>query len=176
MKKQLILPAALLLALGTTTALGTPGAFAQAAATPPAAGQPATPPAGTPARPQHQRTFHSHIDGRIAYMKAELKITPAQEPQFDKVAQAMRDNANDRQKAFQDMRAQRGKPHNAVDALNARIKMSQDRAQNDQRLLTAFKPLYDSLTPDQKKVADEMAAPHHFDHRGPGGTGGPHRG
>jgi protein CpxP len=173
-KKHLILPAALLFALGASTALSTTGAFAQDATTQPSASPAA--PAGAPAHPQHQRTFHSHIDGRIAYLKAELKITPAQEPQFDKVAQAMRDNANDRQKSFQDMRAQHGKPHNAVDALNTRIKMSQDRAQSDQRLLAAFKPLYDSLTPDQKKVADDLAAPHHFGNRGPGGPGTPHRG
>lgn len=171
MKTQLILPAALLLALGATTSLSAPAAFAQAPTTPPTAAQPSAPPAtGAQAQPQRpHRTFNSHIDGRIAYLKAELKITPAQEPQFDKVAQAMRENATDRQKNFEAMRAERGKPHSAVDSLNARIKMSQDRARNDQRLLAAFKPLYDSLTPDQKQVADHMAAPHHFGRHGQGG-------
>jgi protein CpxP len=165
-KKQLILPAALLLALGATTALNVPASFAQDASgtTAQAPAVPAGTPAGQPQRPQ--RSFHSHIEGRIAYLKAELKITPAQQASFDKVAQAMRDNATARQKGFDDARAQRGKPHNAVDILNARIKMSQDRARDNEHLLTAFKPLYDSLSPDQKKVADEMAMPHHFDHRG----------
>ena len=34
-----------------------------------------------------------HVEGRIAYLKAELKITDAQAPHFDAVANVMRDNA-----------------------------------------------------------------------------------
>jgi len=33
------------------------------------------------------------VDGRIAFFKAELKITPAQEPQWQQVETAMRENA-----------------------------------------------------------------------------------
>lgn len=173
MTKQFVLPAALLLALGATTALTAPAAFAQTPAAPPTAAQPAPPPpAGNPAGPQHaHHAFHSHIEGRIAYLKAELKITPAQEPQFDKVAQAMRENASERQKDFQDMRASHGQQQTAVDRLDSEIKMAQTHAREDQRFLTAFKPLYDSLSPDQKQAADDMYAPHRF-----GRFGGPHRG
>ena len=34
------------------------------------------------------------VDGRIAFLKAELKITPAQEAQWQPVAAAMRENAS----------------------------------------------------------------------------------
>src|ERR1700745_2725202 len=33
------------------------------------------------------------VDGRIAFLKAELKITPAHETQWQQVAEAMRDDA-----------------------------------------------------------------------------------
>ena len=35
------------------------------------------------------------VDGRIAFLKAELKITPAQETQWQQVEAAMRENAKD---------------------------------------------------------------------------------
>ena len=38
-------------------------------------------------------------------MKAELKITPAQEPQWDKVAQAMRQDDSERRQTIEQMRA-----------------------------------------------------------------------
>src|ERR1700730_9827221 len=34
-----------------------------------------------------------YVDGRIAFLKAELKITPAQETEWQQVAAAMRENA-----------------------------------------------------------------------------------
>ncbi len=169
MNKQFLLPAAVLLALGGgAAALPTATAFAQAADAPQATDQQpsAQPPsAPTTQAPRHHRSFSSHIAGRIAYLKAELKITPAQQPQFDKVAQAMRDSATEREKAFADMRGQRGQTQTAVDRLEARSKMTQLRAREDQRYLAAFKPLYDSLSADQKQAADQLLTPHHFGHR-----------
>ena len=164
MKTQFIFPAALALALAAGP-IG--GALAQDATTPPAVTAPAQ-----PTGPQHQpRTFHSHIEGRIAYLKAELKITPAQSAQFDKVAAAMRANDTERAKSFQDRRTQNGQRLSAVDRLDARVKMSQARTKADERYLAVFKPLYDSLGTDQKQAADAMLAPHRFL-----GGRGPHRG
>jgi hypothetical protein len=205
-KQQFILPAALLLALGATTALTAPGVFAQApAATSPGnsdanlgpapwdpqqqAQQGATRP-GTqqPGQRQHDRTqgqneprrrfdFTARAEARIAYVKSELKITPAQEAAFDKYAQAIRDNAATTQKSFEDMRAQRGQPGqnqsmSAIDRVEQRAKMAQMRDQEQQKYLAAFRPLYASLSPDQKKIADQLATPQRhfgrFGHFGPG--------
>jgi len=188
LKKPLILPAALALILGAT-AVGT-SSFAQ---TPAPSNQ--APAATAPQqhrdhdRMQGQRRgprnfdFTARAEARIAYVKAKLKITPAQQAAFDHYAQVIRDNAATTQKAFQDMRAKRGQNNgqsmSAVDRVEQRAKMAQMRDQYEQQYLAAFKPLYASLSADQKKVADDLATPH-FGHgfRGhrPGGGDGPRRG
>ncbi len=56
----------------------------------------------------HRFDFTARAEARIAYVKAELKITPAQQAAFDRYAQAIRDNAAATQKTFQDMRGHRG--------------------------------------------------------------------
>ena len=106
------------------------------------------------------RSASQHVDGRIAYLKAELKITPAQEPQFDRVAQAMRESAQSMDQAMQQMRGNKDQPKNAVERLEARQQFAALRAQQSQRFLDAFKPLYASLSDDQKKAADEMLSRH----------------
>ena len=70
---------------------------------------PAAPPAAATAAAPTARA--SHIEGRIAYLKAELKITPAQEAQWDKVAQAMRQNATERRQGFEQVQQ---RPHHAA--------------------------------------------------------------
>ena len=54
---------------------------------------------------------------------------------------------------------------NAVERLEMRSRMAAARAQGDQQLLAAFKPLYDSLNPEQKKSADELLDRHGHGHR-----------
>ena len=151
-----LIPAAVLAAALSSAGLATVtphAAHAQAAA--PAA------PAPRPMRP-------SHIDGRLAFLKAELKITPAQEPQWDRVAQALRQNDQERREAFEQMRANRDQPHNALQHLEMRARLSAQRAQQTDRFLAAFRPLYDSLSDVQKKSADDLMAPHwrHHGRRG----------
>src|SRR6516165_3829194 len=48
------------------------------------------------------------VDGRIAFFKAELKITPAQETQWQQVETAMRENANALDPVINTAREQRG--------------------------------------------------------------------
>src|ERR1700757_2322769 len=49
------------------------------------------------------------VDGRIAFLKAELKITPAQETQWQQVAAAMRENAKTLDQTITSARQNRGK-------------------------------------------------------------------
>jgi periplasmic protein CpxP/Spy len=151
-------------ALALATALGGAGVatlpLQQAAAQ---AANPAQPPA-RPAPPMRPRA--SHIDGRIAYMKAELKITPAQEAQWDKVAQVLRQNETERRTAFEQVRANRKPPENALQHLEGEARFAAMRAQQADRFLAAFRPLYDSLSATQKKSADDLLGPHrHFRRR-----------
>jgi len=154
MRKPALPALALAAALAGTAGFGALPALAQTAA----------PQAQDQAREHqgHHRAFSASrdIDGRIAYLKAELKITPQQEPQFDRVAQAMRDNATAKDQAIEKLRADRGQPKNAVERLELRQQLAAERAQQSQRFLDAFKPLYASLSADQKKAADETLTRH----------------
>ncbi len=162
MKKQFLIPAAIALTLGGGVAtLATSGAFAQAQTSNPQQQQ------GTTDQSQgSHRNFAARLERRIDHLKSTLKITPAQEAQFNQVAQVMRDNAAERQKAFEDLRGTRGQQHTAVDRLEAGIKLGQLHVEQTQRYLDAFQPLYASLSADQKQIADHMFAPHHGHRRG----------
>jgi protein CpxP len=103
------------------------------------------------------------VDGRIAFLKAELKITPAQEAQWQQVAAAMHENANSLDQAIKTARQDRGSV-DAVQRLALRGQFAKVRADNDARLLAAFKPLYASLSPDQQQVANQLVTPHHERH------------
>ena len=79
---------------------------------------------------RHDFSMSRHIEGRIAYAKAELKITDAQAPLWNKVADTMRENV----KAMDDtMAALKRDPNapepSAVERLELRSKMAQVRAQ-----------------------------------------------
>jgi periplasmic protein CpxP/Spy len=103
------------------------------------------------------------IDGRIAFLKAELKITPAQEAQWQQVATAMHDNAKALDQAITNAR-QNGGAMDAVQRLELREQFAKVRADSDARLLAAFKPLYASLSPEQQQMANQLVAAHHGRH------------
>ena len=103
------------------------------------------------------------VDGRIAFLKAELKITPAQETQWQQVAGAMHENANSLDQAIKTARQDRGSM-DAVQRLTLREQFAKVRAENEARLLAAFKPLYASLSPEQQQVANQLVAPHYERH------------
>jgi hypothetical protein len=145
-----VLLATAILTLGIATAmLPAPGVAQQPA-------QPQTPGAATPAR---ERPLPGrHIEGRIAFLRAELKITDAQQPAWERVAAAMRANAQQMNQMAQQMRGTRDQPRSAVQQLEQRAQFAETRASADKTFLAAFKPLYDSLSDDQKKTADELFA------------------
>ena len=136
----------------------------------PALAQPTPPPANSSAA---QSEAHHHamqrmlpgqlVDGRIAFLKAELKITPAQETQWQQVAGAMHENANSLDQALKIARQDRGSM-DALQRLALREQFAKVRAENDARLLAAFKPPYASLSPEQQQVANQLVAPHHERH------------
>jgi hypothetical protein len=98
-----------------------------------------------------------HVEGRIAYQKAELAITDAQLPQWTAVADVLRQNA----KALQDEMAKMAKDGMQT-AAPARgdlmVTMMSERLEGMKKLGAANKALYAVLTPDQRKTADDMAA------------------
>jgi hypothetical protein len=144
-----------------------------------------TPPATSGAQTQHgmrhhdeQRAFRlpsERVEARLAYVKTALKITDAQQPQWNAFADTLRKQALERDKRIQERRtrmAQRSE-HQKLTAI-ARMEQQQQRhahalsSLND--LLAVERPLYAALTADQKQVADEVLAPRSrlamFHHRG----------
>jgi protein CpxP len=95
------------------------------------------------------------IEKHIKDLHAKLKITPAEESQWDQVAQTMRENAAELDSAIskRETLTERG---SAIDDLNAYADMVQVHADAIKKLATAFSALYDSMPDDQKKVADEV--------------------
>jgi len=125
------------------------------------ASSPAAPDAAQAPMRHHERMLPSQlVDGRVAFLKAELKITPAQEPQWQQVATAMHDNANALDQVITSARQQRG-TMDAVQRLTLRGQFAKVRADNEARLLTAFKPLYASLSPEQQQTANALVGEHH---------------
>jgi len=159
-KKPLIAVSALALLAGAASFVPLAQTFAQAA--PPA-------PQAAPAMARHGHNWSPsrHVEGRIAYLKAELKITPQQEAAWNQVADAMRANARDGDALMTQLRAQHQpdqKP-NAVQRLEAQGKFAAFRVQANERFLAAFRPFYASLTPDQQQSADQLLGGHRHHHR-----------
>jgi len=100
------------------------------------------------------------VEKHITQLRAELKITPAEEPQWNEVVAAMRENAKDLDRAI-DKRAANAAGATAVDDLNAYADIAQAHANGVKNLARAFSGLYSVMSDDQKKEADEV-----FSHRG----------
>jgi protein CpxP len=117
---------------------------------------------------QHREMRPSRIEGRIAFVRAELKITDAQAPLFDALASVMRDNERAMRAAFEQREQQRSQQANLVDRLDQRQKRAEEMAAATGKLKAAWAPLYASLSDDQKKTADELFAQrggHRIGHR-----------
>ena len=96
-----------------------------------------------------------HVEGHIAFLKTELKITDAQLPQWNAFADALRDNAKSMQGMMGSMMGMA--PDGTLpDKLAAREKQLTARLEAMRKLKAVAEPLYTALSPDQKKTADEI--------------------
>jgi len=110
------------------------------------------------------------VEGHLAALKVELKITPNQEGAWktftDKARKQSETMIAQREKAFSQ------KPAADVPAperLAQRTEFAKQQIANMENMTAAVKELYGTLTPEQKKIADQLLA------RGPmGGMGGGH--
>lgn len=95
-----------------------------------------------------------HIEGRLAFLKAEIKITPAQEAQWTKFADVVRATA----KTAQAGGPMGSKPATAPERMGNYEKHLATRLETVRAVRAAFDPLYNSLSDEQKKIADELMA------------------
>jgi len=140
MKKVLVL-------LASAAAMS--GAFAQASA--PAAA-PSVAAASAPAAPAAKGGHERNVEDRIAYLHAQLKITPEQEPQWKAFADVMRGNGQTMGELFKERRAATNV--SALDDMKQYATIAQAHADGMKKLVDAFDPLYNSFSPEQKKLAD----------------------
>lgn len=110
-----------------------------------------------PAKQEAQKSGPDpYIEGQIAFTKAALEITPAQEAKWDKVAAVMRENNRETQATYDKQQAATGKSESAVERVETQIESAELSAKEGKRFLEAFRPLYASLSKEQKATADEL--------------------
>ncbi|WP_243311976.1 Spy/CpxP family protein refolding chaperone [Fundidesulfovibrio agrisoli] len=115
------------------------------------------PQAKSQAKPKGQRGGYNNpeaVEERIAELRAKLAITPAQEAAWDDLAKVMRDNGAKMRASIDKWREQRASL-NAVENLKLHAGMAEEHAQAMRGLIPVFEKLYNMLSPEQKKVADE---------------------
>lgn len=95
------------------------------------------------------------IPARIKYLHDRLRITPAQEPLWANVAQAMRENANALAPLI-NARLKSAQSGNAVEVLGTYEKLGEAQVAGLKRFQTAFEALYPELSSQQKKIADTL--------------------
>ena len=100
-----------------------------------------------------------NVEASISALHQRLQIAPAQEAQFNAVANAMRENARAEASAPQ----QPAPGASAVDDLRAYIRYSEVELAGLKKMLPALEALYATLSPPQKRAADSAFR------QGPGG-------
>lgn len=146
--------------LAVAALLATSGAYAFAQ------GGPAAPDARQentrPERPvMTQDEFNRFVDARIAGIKAGLKLTADQERLWQPVEDAIRNRSSERFARFQEFHERRGERQSRdfMQELEQRSSMMGENAQRTNAIATALRPLWDSLSEEQKRVAPRLLRP-----------------
>jgi LTXXQ motif family protein len=98
-----------------------------------------------------------HIEGRLAFVKTELKITPAQEALWNTYAAAARDSANTMLTRCTTMMGQRGASKVSLpDRLDQNEQLMAAQLDAVRATNKALKPLYADFSDSQKQSADQL--------------------
>lgn len=112
---------------------------------------------GTRGRGSMCTAMTSHIEGRLAFLKAEIKITPEQELLWNDYAAAVRANAQSMTTRCAAMASQAGaKEASLPDRLDVREQFLSAQLDALRATSKALKPLYGALSDAQKQVADQL--------------------
>ncbi len=103
------------------------------------------------------------IDGRLAFIKAELKITAEQEEAWSKFADALRTEAESHVRSMESMMESMHGDDYLEQSLPERLALHEthmeERVEQLRTLQTAVGALYEQLGDEQKETADEIVMP-----------------
>jgi LTXXQ motif family protein len=104
-----------------------------------------------------------HIEGHIAFLRTELKITDAQANAWNALADALRANAKKLGEVRTSMMARMGAAQQQTPTLAERLNLQEQwlaaRLEGTRAIKSAFTNLYGVLSDDQKKTANELLGP-----------------
>jgi periplasmic protein CpxP/Spy len=127
-----------------------PSATARVTSPPPAAAT--SPMAGHPVAGKNAQ---ERVENRIKELHTQLRITPAEQPQWDQFAQVMRQNARDMDQAYM-QRVQQFATMNAVQNMQSYEEIAEEHVKSLQKLVPAFENLYGAMSEQQKQAADQV--------------------
>ncbi|MGV3628545.1 MAG: Spy/CpxP family protein refolding chaperone [Betaproteobacteria bacterium] len=135
---------------------------------------------------QHAKRFHhgkqafslpgERVEARLAYIKTALKITDAQQTQWDAYAGVMRRQAKEADARIQSHREKMAantehKHLTAIERLERRQAFMAAASTRIGERLTVQKPLYAALSSEQQQIADKVFASRGGKHGANGGKG-----
>ena len=97
----------------------------------------------------------ARVEARIKDLHRKLHITAAQKPEWDSLAQVMRDNAQ----AMVDLQKQRAADANsmsAVDVVKSYESVIEAHEDGMKKFIPPFEALYNTMSDAQKKTADSL--------------------
>lgn len=100
-----------------------------------------------------------YVEGRIAFLKAELKVTDSQAEVWNGFADALRANAS-RLGEIRGSMAKPGTTPTLADRLDRQEQWLSARLEGTKAIKTAFIKLNETLSDEQKKTANDLLAPH----------------
>jgi LTXXQ motif family protein len=105
-----------------------------------------------------QDEFNRLIDARIAAIEAGLKLTSDQEKLWTPVENAIRTSASERFSRFEQFSANRDQRQSMdfMQRLERRSTMMTEGAQRSATVTTALRPLWDTFSEDQKRIAPRL--------------------
>jgi hypothetical protein len=104
---------------------------------------------------QPGENMEATVNRRITELHNRLHITSQQDQQWNQFADVMRDNARSIDQDFH-QRADKLSSMSAVDNMQSYAQIEQLRAENAQKLVTAFQTVYGTLSDQQKQTADQL--------------------
>jgi periplasmic protein CpxP/Spy len=101
------------------------------------------------------KNAEERVEQHIKQLHAQLRITPAEEPQWNQFAEVMRENAREMDQAYM-QRAEQFPTMNALQNMQSYAQLAEEHAEHVKKLIPAFEALYNSMPEQQKQLADQV--------------------